>query len=483
MAATATSQKVLAAALSRLERLQKIDAFDPYNLDSKPTIPQQQVLDDFGRIRFQWIVAGNQSGKSQTCSRLISWVVTDTHPTWKRPAEWSDEPLLVIVAGRTGKQIEESLLPKLESYLNPGTYKVVRIGNIAQRLELDNGNRIVFQSLENPTVARERLQSYVAHVVWVDEMPPTVGIINELQLRVQARNGYFLASFTPLVVNDDIRKIVDNASLPLSKKYKLSMLDNPIYSDPERRSQIIQSMENLPESVRKTRFEGDWSSSENSVYYFNWASMVEFPEGYSTMWRHVESVDPALKSALGLTVWAENPNTGVWYCIIADYIKGIYVPTELVKVVKERTKNFNIVRRISDPHEVWYIQTAHSMGITYMGIYKKNDRKAQLIKKLQECLGDTIRIAPNCEHLIAEFQECRWSESDRDKIVNSSSYHLLDSAQYFCDEMPKKEEGKIRSTSWEDWLYQSNEKRKVKIETDIRRVEKMMIRRRGAWHR
>lgn len=457
-----TESKLVAAALRRLDLLKKAEAFDPINLESRPTASQKEVIDDFGKIAIQWIVAATQSGKSQTCSRLVSWVLEENHPSWKRPVSWGEEPLLIIVAGRTGKQIEESLLPKLESYLTPGSYKVVRIGNIVQRLEHLNGNRIVFQSMENPNVARERIQSYVAHLVWVDEMPQSIGIIDELLRRIQARSGYFLASFTPLVVNDEIRRMVDSASLPYAKKYKFTMFDNPLYALADKRAEILSSMANMPESVRNTRLYGDWSVNEEAVYYFDYDTMCELPQGYSPMWRHVESVDPALKSALGLTVWAEDPATARWYCILAEYIKGIYVPTELVAFVRDRTKGYNIVRRIADPHEVWYIQTAGSMGISYIGVYKKNERKNELIKQLQQFLGSgRIRISPTCEFLLSELQECRWSDRAEGRIVNSSSYHLLDSAQYFCDGIPTAQTKPIEFTldSWYTQLLTANQRR------------------------
>lgn len=454
-----TQQKLVAAAFRRLELLKRREAFDPIHLESRPTAIQQQVLDDFGTIKQQWIRAGNQSGKSQTCARIVAWVLTDTHPTWKRPAEWGDESLLVLVTGRTGKQIEDSLLPKIRTYLEPGTYKEVRIGNIIQRLELTNGNRVVFQSLENPTVARERLQSYVAHVAWTDELPPTMDVVRELLIRVQARNGYFLASFTPTVINVEIQRYVDGLTEPAARVYRFHMLDNPLYSDPVRREELVQRYSHLPQHVQEAIFRGEWLSSDDMVYYFNYDKMVEMPPNYSPLWRHVESVDPALKSALGLTLWAEDPGTGIWYCIVAEYIRGIYVPTELVKAVRNRVARFNVIRRIADPHEVWYIQTAASMGIHYIGVYKKNERKNELIKQLQESLGARTRISPTCPDLISELQECRWSEKSDGRIVNASSYHLLDSAQYFVDQIPKKEENQVIASSWDEWLYKQNEKR------------------------
>lgn len=485
--------KLLAAALRRLERLKKMDAFDPSKLDSVPTPKQQEVFAEFGTFKQQWIRAGNQSGKSQTCARIVSQVVTERHSVVldRRAQEgqdsWGSEPLLVIVAARTGKQIEDSLLPKLRSYLEPGTYKEVRIGNIIQRLELDNGNRIVFQSLENPSVARERLMSYVAHLTWCDELPPTMDLVRELLVRTQARNGYSLWSFTPTVVSVDIQRFADSLQEPEGKVYRFHMLDNPLYSEPQRKAELLARYSHLPEHIQKAIFEGEWLSSDDQVYYFRYETMVEVPQGYSPLWRHVESVDPALKSALGLTIWAENPSTGVWYCVHCEYIRGVYVPTDLVAAVRERSRNLNVVRRISDPHESWYIGTAASMQLSYMGVYKKSERKGLLIKQLQESLGPKIRIAPHCHELITELQECRWSDRGEGKIVNASSYHLLDSAQYFCDNIPRPDKEYINASSWEDWLYQANEKRKQtrdrqerKGRTDPSEIRRKMNVRRGS---
>lgn len=477
-------QKLIAAAIRRLEILRRNEAFDPIHPDSRPTSKQQQVIEDFGKFKQQWIRAGNQSGKSATCARLISWAITGTHPTWKKPVEWADEPLLVVVAGRTGKQIEDSLLPKIRGFLEPGTYKEVRIGNIIQRLELDNGNRVIFQSLENPNTARERLMSYVAHITWCDELPPTVDLVRELLIRTQSRNGYALFSFTPTVVNVEIQRFVDSLSEPEARIYRFHMLDNPLYSDESRKIELLARYVHLPEHVQKAIFEGEWMSSDDQVYYFNYGTMVEMPAEYSPLWRHVESVDPALKSALGLTIWAENPQTNIWYCILAEYITGIYVPTELVSRVKEITSKFNIMRRIADPHEVWYIQTASSMGISYMGVYKKNERKRDLIKQLQECLGSRrVRLSPTCQSLISEFQECRWSDRADGKIVNASSYHLLDSAQYFCDAIPvaEKKPPDLTIHNWHAKLLEANQKRLQLEEKASKKTGYRMIRRNSRW--
>jgi hypothetical protein len=223
-------------------------------------------------------------------------------------------------------------------------------------------------------------------------------------------------------------------------------------------------------------------SDDNAVFHFDYNTAVAMPQDYSPLWRHVESVDPAIKSALGYTLWAEEPSTAIWYCIKSEYIKGVYVPTELVKTVAKLSAGYNIVRRISDPHESWYIHTAASMGISYTGVYKKNDRKSELIKNFQEELGKSLKIAPTCDLLIDEITSARWSDTRDGKIASGSDYHLLDSSQYFQDVRPKREAPSQVGLPWEAALYAAHIKRKQTEEKQQMKLIKQAIHRKGRRH-
>lgn len=428
----------LAIAAERYRKLALQDAFDPMDLSTRPTPAQLEVIQDFGKVPRQFIVAANQSGKSQTSMRIVTWVLTETHPYWKRPAAWKDEELKIIVCGRTGKQIED-ILGRLENFLEPGSYKVVRLGNIPQKLEYKNGNHIIFQSLENPAVARERIQSYVAHLAWMDEQPPIVSLIDELLMRLQSRSGYFLASFTPLVHSPAIRKLVDSCDGVSAKKYQFRMFDNPWYADPKKQAEVLSAYAHLSEAERNCRINGDWMEAESSVWHIDRSFMVEQPEGYSAGWRHVEGSDPAVSSKFGLTVWAENPATGVWYCVRDDYIQGIAAPDDIVAEVKLRTGGINLFRRVCDPHETWYLGQANKSGMLYMCPIK-DGRKAELIKGLQLALSDgRVKIAPWCTRLLEELEGAQWAETEGNpRIVGASKLHLADTAQYVVDCLPPR---------------------------------------------
>lgn len=477
-AAKPDHDKLLAVAVRRLERLEKSEAFDPGNPTSRPTPAQQAVLDDLSKVRHRYLTAGNQAGKSRLGCREVHWVWTETHPTWKRPKDWGDEKLLILVVGRTSKQVEEVLWRNISSYCDPGEFHIHRVGGIIQKVtHRPTGNVIILASHHADNEAREKLQAYVAHYVLCDEMPSSSKLFEELQRRVQARSGYFLATFTPKVVNQEIRRMVDAAQEPYAKRYRLSMLDNPIYAG--REQEILASLNSFPESYRKTVLFGDWMAGDEAVYWFDYDKMVQIPPDYSPSWRHVESSDPASASALGLTIWAEDPKSSNWYCIWAEKIRGIAVPTELVDAVRQRTAKFNIIRRRSDAAP-WYVSQAAAMGLTYDTIYNKHHRKLDLIKNLQEKMGTRMFLTPNCEELIQEFQECRWSDTGEGKIVNHSIYHLLDSSQYFADDIPAPDKTRL-AIPHHQWLYEANEKRKSAEVKAAQKATNRITRNRRLW--
>jgi hypothetical protein len=255
--------------------------------------------------------------------------------------------------------------------------------------------------------------------------------------------------------------MVEAASLPLSKKYKLKMFDNPVYANPARQAEILSSMSHLPDSVRNCRLYGEWMEAESSVWHIDRHLMVEAPPNYHPSWRHAEASDPAVSSKFGLSVWAEDPVTGVWYCIRDDYIEGIAAPDDIVAEVKRRTEGVNLVRRICDPHESWYLGQASKAGLSYI-CPKKDGRKDDLIKNLQTALSSgRIKLAPWCTRALDELERAHWSNSDtgKNKIVGGSKLHLGDCMQYFVDLIPVRTSEHIQ-LPWHSELRRANEERK-----------------------
>ena len=437
--------RMLAAAAARAERQRLVECFDSNDLMSRPSEKQWEIMRDIEKIRVRFLIAGNQTGKSSAAIREMAWILNETHPFWKRPDRWGKGPLFMIVAGQNRQNIEEELWKRKlkpllfdkEDWKEKKSASVV-IGAVNEK----NGNTIIFlvhgQGSEE---TRAALQGYRAHYILFDEMPKEFSTFTEIQMRANAYGGYIFVAFTPLLRNLSLKNAVENAQPPYAKKYIWTVWDNPCNCTPEKRKEIEQQSSMWGEAERRTRLYGEWSSDDNAVYHFNIESMVvDIPSHYSkTGWRHVEAVDPAGTGVTGLTVWAEDPLTGLWYGVLAEYIKGDVSksPVRTVQEVYEKTLPFNMVRHVSDTMQ-WYYSTAREvLGRIYLQPYNKTQRKDELIKNLQEALtSGKLKLTRECQLLIEEFLTCRWNEAG-DKIVGHQHFHLLDCAQYFWDLRPK----------------------------------------------
>lgn len=472
------SDKNLGAALARLQKLQLEKCFDPFKPESKPTPQQEEVFRDCGVVQYRWVIGGNRSGKSGLASRELTWILQNTHPYFKRPKNWGEAPLLCLVVGKSRQGLENELWAnKIKPFLtDPDKWKVTRAGNVLQSVEnKDTGDRIVFLTHADASDRIiDNLQMYTAHYVWLDEMPKKMRVLEELQRRTDTTGGPFIATFTPKVVSNEIRNVVEASQLPVGKKYQIHKLQNPVYQG--REQEELLKLAGYPEALKRTILYGDWGAADGSVYDFDADTMTcPLPPGYSPTWRHVESVDPATGTT-GYTLWAEDPLSKIWYCVKAEYIR-IKDPLYLWRTVNLKSQGYNLVRRICDPHEVWYITTAHREGCRpyYLTVEDKNQgRKEELIKGLQSRLSHgKIKITTACSDLIDELTSCQLSEEG--KIINSSKYHLLDTAQYFCDLLPQPDLGPPIET-WADALLRANEKR-IKME-QTKRITRGRIQRR-----
>lgn len=456
-----SQDKLIASAIARLSKLEKVESFDPSLPGSKPTEQQQKFFEDISEYQTRIIRAGNRSGKSATVAKEVAWILNDNHPYFVRPESWQNSPLLILVAGQDRKMMEIELWSKkLALFLELKDWKQVRVGGSLQYVEnRKTGDKIVFLShADSSDKNRKHMQGYTAHYVWLDEMPSSVGLLHEIRTRAST-NGLFVGTFTPKFRSDEVRQVIDSIKPPLGQTYRFSMLDNPAFA--KRKNDILAELDGYNDAHKASVLYGEWYAGEGQVYDFDHATMVKEPTDYSRAWPHVESVDPALKSKFGYTLWAQEPASGIWYLVRDDYITDIYSPDDMVEEVKKRAAGYNIVRRICDPHEAWYLGQASKAGLVYMTPYDKNNRKAELIKGLQTALSKgTIKVAPWCSAFISEITSCQWSETS-DKIVNSSSFHAMDCSQYFVDCMPKDKLAAV-GVSWEEKLRKGNHERKVR---------------------
>lgn len=423
----------------------------------------------------------HNSGKSNLGGREAAWIFTNNHPTWKNKPT---HPLLMIVVGKTHKIIREELWEgKIKPFLREGEYKIQKEGPALNSVTHENGNRIIFFSHKSPEECREAVQAFVADWVWLDEMPSSYKLLTELHTRCQANSAPFLATFTPLLRNQEIKNHIENGNPKLIKKYILKTYDNPTYSK-EQLEDMKSRHSLMSDAQRATRTEGEWYSGDNAVYDFSTDTHCENPEEYHPSWRHIESVDPAASGKAGYTLLAENPNTGVWYLIKDKYIEG-KAPSELLDTVQKLTSGVNCVKKVSDSHEAWFIKEAGLSKVWYDIPHKKTERKKELIKNLQEALHQgKLKIATWCQDTIDEFTTCQWAEN-ADRIVNSRHYHLLDCLQYAVDVWPSKAESEPVLTI-QQLMRKRHKERLVKEaakQKNEHKIARIMPNRRSRWRR
>ena len=476
---TLKEQRQIVAAMKRLEKQQKESSFDPARPDSRPTVVQETILRDISRIKYRYVVAGNRSGKTALAARELAWIVTDTHPYWERPASWANENITIIIACQNlTNGAAEIWHNKLAPFLDLAEWRLEKQGNTLKRIvHRKDGTQIIFVShSDGSDKSRKQMQGFTAHYVWLDEMPSSMAILEELQARISTTEGLFIATFTPKFKSDAIRKVVDSSIEPVAKKYKMSMLDIPKV---DKETELAR-LAGQPQSVINTVIYGEWSTGENAAYLFEYDTMTvaSLPPHYNAGWRHVESVDPALRSKCGYTLWAEDPNDGTWYLVNDQYIEGSQTldPESLFVQIQRRSEKYNITRRISDSM-AWFTSVAAKNGVQYIIPFDKNSRKDELMKKLQLSLSQgKVKVGRWCEAFIDEIQSCQFRE-DSDKLVNSSSYHTLDCAQYFCDNIPKFDPS-AAILPWEHKLLQAH-KTRLKSEQEQKRLNQKIDNRPG----
>ncbi len=410
----------------------------------------------------------HNSGKSSTGAKAFATMFREDGITWTRPPEWT-EPLQLYVLGRTSKQVEESLHRRIIGQVfEPDAIREVRQGGALQKvINKHNGNTILYFSHHNTNQAQQAVQSFTGHAAWCDELPLSERIIEELSKRVMINGGPTLLTFTPKVPNPGVKHFLDSLPERLAMTVRLNMLENPAIDDEEKQVQL-DTAKVMGEAMMNTILHGDWLVGERGVYNYSPNCVRELPSHYSPAWRHVESSDPAAASEHGLIVAAEDPATGHWYIIRSDYIKTKN-PMETLQEVLRRTSGINIVRRIYDSASTWYQQIAAAQGINYMPVYKKSDRKLDMIAATNQALGLNLFIAPWCTDLVDELQSAQWSEVNPTKISHAHDYHLTDALNYFVDNRPKYEGNQVDyKKTWDQQIREYNQQKAQTQQTQSR---------------
>jgi hypothetical protein len=386
----------------------------------------------------------HNSGKSSVVARIYAWILQDRFKDWKRPKDWDGKKLTLLLVGQTRQTIEEELWEnKIKPLLPEGCMKEKRKnGVLIMAVHKTTGHRIMFYSMDNPTQGRRRIQGVTGHVAWIDEMPESAPLVEETQKRVSVDRGLFFATFTPKVACAKIRNLADKVDPALGIKFQMGMFDNPLFAnDPELQAQELKSLEGHTLEYRNAVLYGSWMTDD--LHIFNLRPGIDIrplPDHYSpTGWRHVEGADPAISSAHGHMLYAQDPVTKAWWIVVAKYMRGHQRYSDLAKMLQSETASYKIVKRVCDPAGIAYRAEAEVIGLEYSIPFHKVARKEKMLQQLNEHFGTDLFVADHCEEFIDECSRYKRSSTDPTKIMQAKKFHLIDAAKYTFDELPAED--------------------------------------------
>jgi phage terminase large subunit-like protein len=227
-------------------------------------------------------------------------------------------------------------------------------GNI-DCIRFRNGDSLKFKSYDQNLAS---LMGKAVDHVTLDEMPRNVKLIGELITRTLDLDGEVVLGFTPLNPVEEIEKLIEE-----NKKivvFQWSLRDNPHYKEnPERLQRALDAWKHLPKGERESREAGEWYRERfhGRVFAGLELDMVDDFE-IPFHWRQVRFSDPAAR-VTGLAIFAEDPDTSIWYChtgIEIEWKDQRAKAEEIVREIERRKPYPEFTYYLSryDNHEAWF---------------------------------------------------------------------------------------------------------------------------------
>ena len=414
----------------------------------------------------------HNSGKTSLMVRNLAWRFTETHPYWQRNtmkkcpscgsehvevvnqsirsvrcmecnnlwAGWEGEQLIFLALCMNSNHIQDIWENRLKPLLPPGTYSTKHdSGSLKYCTHLPTGNRIYWFSHDNPGECKKRVQYFSSHFAWIDELPADPSLIEELMRRCDAKRAQTFLTFTPKVPSPAARDFIDNANPLISTRYRISKFANPIYAG--REVEEMAKISQLPITMQNAILYGDWVYSDNKRLSLDMANSVgTLPSHYSTDWQHVEAIDPAAAGKVGYALFAKDPtDCDSWWIVKALHLKGAAPSTLFDTVLPSVNSGYNIVKRVADPHETWFIKEAVVRKLAYESPFDKSHRRKELLGKLEEALiSPTFKISDvGCKQLIDELNSAEEDPAKPGDIKKATNFHCIDAVIYGLDCLPK----------------------------------------------
>jgi phage terminase large subunit-like protein len=518
-----SEEEIISLEVKRLLRAEQVRlAWTPDHMDSRPSEAQlDPILHLASQFKYLFVLGGNQGGKTNLEVRSLTWMAEESSPYWRRPTDnfcnnklcgaegtllskqpvvldyecpkcgniwrvWDkDEPINILLVGEQLKNLQENLyFPRIKRlFQDPDEWEEDKLGSpfIQKVTNRKTGNSILFfPHGQGEEKARKAIQGYTVHAVFTDEQMPA-NVIEECQRRVDAKMGTFMMAFTMKFLDANVMRMMEaQVASGAAKMFKLSKLDNPVYAG--SKDLILKQLAGLSEEKRNTVLYGDVSYGEDYIYAQVETSKIgkQIPADYSTNWRHVEVIDPAVKSKAGRLVVAQDPHTKIWHVIKAQKISGMLHDKHLYEyILKLRTEDgYNPVLCVSDDDAGFIGMAKHHERPTKF-IFPPHKRsklrggKLFLIKQSVGCLvSGILHIDPKFTLLWDEIREYQWKEGTTTEVKASHKFHLVDTLHYFFDTLPEEEKMPETPKTWHEEILEANQPWSPEIKRKTNQLKK-----------
>jgi len=276
-------------------------------------------------------------------------------------------------------------------------------------------------------------------------------------------------SFTPLVENDEIRKVLDEHDK--IETHQWTIHDNPLYiNNPEKMARYLQDVSHLPEHERKARLSGEWYYPEKSGLVFSGTepTFVQFFEP-PIHWRRIRCVDPSTHT-VGYCEMAEDPESSIWFVTKAlEFSWKENVSTkELYRTLDnlKPTPQFGYVLSIYDNAESWF--GANSEGEWQACIYKEKD---VCVRNFADLVGEgKIKFIDQVSELLAGEMKI-YQKKEGGGYVKKKD-HCLDAAMYLARQLPSPrspEEKLVWDSEYQRMICQHLNKKEEAVNINLKR--------------
>jgi phage terminase large subunit-like protein len=421
------------------------------------------------KYRQRWLSAGNRVGKTLMAAYEVTCHLTGEYPSWwtgKRfdgPSDW-------WIVGQTSQTVQQILqeellgpigefgsgmvpLDKLDLESLPSASKAgVAVQGFKVKHKSGGFSTVGFKSIESGILAF----TGTAKSVWIDE-PVPLNIYTELLTRTTTGDNILIVTATPITGLTDCIVNFCNGEFKYGEIDKFRHMHQISWDDAPHLSE--ESKQNLWNSVppyqRDARKLGIPVLGAGAVFPVSEESYTCPPFELPPSWKKIIGMDVGWRCTAA-TFLAINPDTGECY-VYSEYSGGELTPNQHAVNIKARCKS-NITVAI-DPAAHSRSQTdgqiifdqLEEMGLDLVNA--DNAVESGLWTLLELLQNGKLKVFSTCRNLIKDI--ARSARDTNGKLVDKSSFHMLDSFRYAVmtrelakSETIKKVGGQFSNNRW-----------------------------------